>query len=130
MVGSLGGSHGRGARQPGEAVHQTLKDESELQDTAKAKDFELDEQRQKKRFRSIMVWLVPFIAFGWLGMILWTILSGRIQGLQVGIALGATGAGLLTLLGLQIAWANSQKDTKTAHAVEEIVKFLAKRLRE
>ena len=127
-MNSSGGSHGPGAKPPGEAVERALQDESEIQDTAE--DFELDEQTQKKRFRSIMVWAIPCIAFGWLGMILWTILSGRIQGLQVGIALGATGAGLLTLLGLQIAWANSQKDTKTAHAVEEIVKFLAKRLRE
>lgn len=53
---------------------------------------------------------LPTLTGAWLALIAWTILTGRITGIQVGIALGVTGAGLLTLLGLQIGWAYSQKD--------------------
>ncbi len=55
-----------------------------------------------------MMLSLPLVTVSWLGLIAWAVLRGRIEGIQVGIALGMTGAGLLALLGLQIGWAYSR----------------------
>lgn len=104
---------GAGAKgQPGAPAQQSLKGDPTLQSRVAAQDYELSEKKHENHFRRVMLLGLPTLTGAWLVSIAWTILTGRITGIQVGIALGVTGAGLLTLLGLQIEWAYSQKDER------------------
>lgn len=96
--------------QPTAPAQQSLKGDPTLQSRVAAQDYELSEKKHKNRFRWVMLLGLPILTGAWLALIAWTILTGRITGIQVGIALGVTGAGLLTLLGLQIGWAYSQQN--------------------
>ena len=69
-----------------------------------------------------MLWFLPIVAVLWLALIAVATFAGMIKGLHVGIPLGLTGAGLLTLLGLQIAWANSQPNRAETHPASIVLK--------
>ena len=107
---------------PDEVAEQSLKGDQVLQETTKAKAFELEEQEQKKGFRTVMMFGLPIAAGLWLVFIAVATVCEMIKGLHVGIPLGLTGAGLLTLLGLQIAWANSQPNTAETHPASIVLK--------
>lgn len=107
-----------------------MKGDASLQEKTAAKDYELSEQRQKKWFRLVMMFSLPFVTVSWLGLIAWATLTGVILGTQVGIALGATGAGLLTLLGLQVKWAHSRKDEADGNRRGRVVEILLKNIPE
>lgn len=70
------------------------------------------------------------MATAWLGLIAWATLTGVILRTQVWIALGATGAGLLTLLGLQVKWAHSRKDEADGNRRGRVVEILLKNIPE
>ena len=70
------------------------------------KALELREREQQEEARRRLTWLLPLGTIPWLGLIVAAILMEFITGVQVGIALGAPGAVLLTLLGYQVAWAD------------------------
>lgn len=109
--GDAGGhSETEATGQPTTPAQQSLKGDDRLRGRVVAKNYELSERKHKNRFRWIMLFALPVLTTLWLGMIAFTILTDRITGIPVGIALGATGAGLLTLLGLQIGWAYSRKN--------------------
>ena len=74
------------------------------------------------------MWFLPVVTTGWLVLIAWATMTGQIPGIQVGIPLAVTGAGLLTLLGFQIAWANSQEKKTTSHPAAVVLKSGAKLL--
>ena len=114
--------YGFEAGPPSVLAEKGMKGSPALTEFAETKDFELDEQKHRKWFRSAMMFLLPIVAFGWLVLIAWATLEGKIEGLQVGIVLGITGAGLLTLLGLQIAWAHSQKNNTATHPAVVVLK--------
>ena len=107
---------------PDEATEQSLKGDPSLQASTEAYALELAEQEQKNRFRRAMIWGVPIVAFLWLVLIAVATFCGMIKGLHVGIPLGLTGAGLLTLVGLQIAWSNSQPNTAETHPASIVLK--------
>lgn len=94
--------------QPAAPAQQSLKGAPTLQSRVAAKDYELREKKHQNRFRLAMLFGLPILTAAWLFLIAWTILTSRISGIQAGIALGVTGVGLLTLLGLQIGWAYSR----------------------
>lgn len=79
-----------------------------LREKTATEDYELGEQQQKRWFRLVMRFSLPLVTVSWLGLIAWAVLRGLIEGIQVGIVLGMTGAGLLAILGLQIGWAYSR----------------------
>ncbi len=99
-----------------------LRDEAE----AEARKLEKIESGQKKSFRRVMIWLVPIASVVWLVLIASAVLTGKIQGIQVGVALGLTGAGLLTLLGLQLSWSNSHPPAAAAHPAAVVLRRGAK----
>lgn len=107
---------------PDEATEQSLKGEPALRTSTEAFELELAEQKQKSRFRTAMIWCVPIVALLWLALIAVATFTGRIKGLHIGIPLGLTGAGLLTLVGLQMAWANSQPSTPETHPGSIVLK--------
>lgn len=107
-----------------------MKGDASLLEKTAAKDYELDEQKHRNYFRLGSLFVLPLLATAWLGMIAWVTLTGRIEGIQVGIALGATGAGLLTLLGLQVKWAHSRKDEANGNHRRRVVEILLKNIPE
>lgn len=117
-------------RAPGLPRQESLKGEPPLREKTAAKDYELSERRHRDRFRWLSLTILPVLATAWLGLIAWATLTDRIQGIQVGIALGATGAGLLTLLGFQIRWAHSRPDEADRHRVGRVVESVTKHIAE
>ena len=120
--------HGPAAKPPAVAAERDMKGAPAVTEPTEALDFELNEQKHKKWFRSVMMLVLPIVAFGWLALIAWATLTDRIKGVQVGIVLGIAGAGLLTLLGLQIAWAYSQKNKAAAHPAAATLEAIRKLL--
>lgn len=123
------GDHGAG-RRPSASAERGSKEDRTVRATAEAKDYELGEQQQKKWFRLVMMFSLPLVTVCWLGLIAWAVLRGRIEGIQVGIALGVTGAGLLALLGLQIGWAYSQDRRRQRFDRGRTTRSVAARFRE
>lgn len=74
------------------------------------------------------MWILPVVALGWLVLIALATLKGKIAEAQAGIVLGVTGAGLLALVGLPIAWAYSNKKSATVHPAAAILESLRKLL--
>lgn len=109
------GEWGGPVEPPDEATEQTLKGDPALQTSTEAMALALEEQAQKNRFRRAMIWCVPIVATLWLVLIASATFTGTITGLHVGLPPGLIGAGLLTLVGLQVAWANAQPSTPRAH---------------
>lgn len=103
-----------------------MKGDTSLLEKTAAKDYELDEQKHRNYFRLGSLFVLPLLATAWLGLIAWVTLTGRIEGIQVGIAPGATGAGLLTLLGFQIEWAHSRDHESDGHRKARVVETLTK----
>lgn len=111
---------------PGVPHQHSIKGDASLREKAAAKDYELDEQKHKNRFRWLSLITLPLLATAWLGLIAWATLTDRIQGTQVGIAPGATGAGLLTLLGFQVKRAHSRDNESDGHRKARVVETLTK----
>ena len=127
---STKGGHSSSFGAPGVPSQQTLKGDAALQEKTATKDYELDERKHQNRFRWLSLIALPVLATAWLGLIAWATLTGVILGTQVGIALGATGAGLLTLLGLQVKWAHSRKDEADGNRRGRVVEILLKNIPE
>lgn len=115
---------------PSTTAERGSKEDRTVRTAAEAKKYELSEQQQKKWFRLVMMLSLPLVTVSWLGLIAWAVLRGRIEGIQVGIALGMTGAGLLALLGLQIGWAYSQDRRRQRFDRGRAMKSVAARFRE
>ncbi len=113
--------------QPAAPAQQSLKGARTLQRRVAEKDYELSEKKHKNRFRVVMLFGLPILTAAWLFLIAWAIVTDRIEGIQVGIALGATGAGLLTVLGLQISWAYSQKTSTDTDPSGRVLKSVTKK---
>lgn len=66
---------------------------------------DVSERKEQKSSRRWWRWAIPAVTGAWLGLIVALIVLRRIEGVQVGIALGVPGAALLAMATIQVSWA-------------------------
>lgn len=94
---------------------------------AELRDIAIREQREQEESRRWLRLIIPVAAVLWLALIVYVILNKFITGVQVGIALGATGAALLGLLGIQVSWAYGGRRKSSSSASEGLLPSHLKR---
>ena len=103
---------------------------AQLRFTARERELALAERSHQRWFRVVMMALVPLVTVACLSLVAWLIISERIVGVQAALALGLPGAGLLTILGLQVGWASPARRAVRSTPAAVVVRSGARLLTE